>query len=462
MGEVYRARDTKLGREAALKVLPPAFAEDAERLARFRREAQILASLSHPNIAAIYGLEESGGPRGAGDGAGAGRGPLRAARARPPPVDEALAVARQIAEALEEAHGKGDRPPRPQARQRQAHPDGKVKVLDFGLAKALSGDACRRPRLERLLPIPDDDAPGDPGGNDPRHRGLHEPRAGPRQAGGQAGRRLVVRRRPLGDALGKAALRRRDGERHARRGPARRPGLDAPPARPAGARSATSSAAASSATRGGGCTTWPTPASSSRTSSRDGGEPPAATASTPAPATPRPSIARRAAVPLPRFLLGVLVTAPVPLVDAARPRGRSPAESPAPPSFRQLTFLAGGEMAPALSPDGESFAYVKEVGGQRDVFLQRVGGNEPREPDRGVQGGRRRARLLPRRPADRLPLGVRRRRDLRDGRDGRVGAEGDRQGLQPGLVAGRHGARDRRREAPQPVRPGPPRARSGR
>ncbi len=137
MGEVYRARDTKLGREAAIKVLPTAFAEDAERLARFRREAQILASLSHPNVAAIYGLEESEGlvalamelVPGEDLSERLARGPL--------PVDEALAVARQIAEALEEAHGKGVVHRDLKPANVKLTPDGKVKVLDFGLAKAM-------------------------------------------------------------------------------------------------------------------------------------------------------------------------------------------------------------------------------------------------------------------------------------------------------------------------------------
>ncbi len=141
MGEVYRARDTKLGREAAIKVLPLAFAEDTERLARFRREAQILASLGHPNVAAIYGLEESEGlvalamelVPGEDLSERLARGPL--------PVDEALAVARQIAEALEEAHGKGVVHRDLKPANVKLTPDGKVKVLDFGLAKALSGDA---------------------------------------------------------------------------------------------------------------------------------------------------------------------------------------------------------------------------------------------------------------------------------------------------------------------------------
>src|SRR5439155_18615179 len=111
MGEVYRARDSKLNRDVALKVLPDAFALDSERLARFRREAQVLASLNHPHIAAIYGFEDSGPSTGSGQAACAlvlelVEGPTLADRIRqgPIPIDEALPIARQIAEALQAAH----------------------------------------------------------------------------------------------------------------------------------------------------------------------------------------------------------------------------------------------------------------------------------------------------------------------------------------------------------------------
>ena len=107
MGEVWRATDTKLGRDVAIKVLPESFSQDPERLARFEREAKVLASLNHPHIAAIYGLEVDGGRRalvlelveGPTLGERLAQGPL--------PLEEALAIARQIAEALEEAHDKG-------------------------------------------------------------------------------------------------------------------------------------------------------------------------------------------------------------------------------------------------------------------------------------------------------------------------------------------------------------------
>ncbi|HYT73287.1 MAG TPA: protein kinase, partial [Vicinamibacterales bacterium] len=135
MGEVYRAHDTKLGRDVALKILPDTFTHDAGRLARFRREAQVLASLNHPRIGAIYGVDEANGTQflvlelvdGETVADRIGRGPL--------PIEEALAIARQTAEALEAAHGKGivhrDLKPANIGLTREAH----VKVLDFGLAK---------------------------------------------------------------------------------------------------------------------------------------------------------------------------------------------------------------------------------------------------------------------------------------------------------------------------------------
>src|SRR5437667_5468539 len=137
MGEVYRARDTKLGRDVALKVLPPVFAADPERLARFRREPQVLASLNHPGIAAIYGLEES-------DGVLAlvmelVEGPTLAERIAqgPVPLEEVLPIARQIAEALEYAHERGVIHRDLKPANIKITEEGTAKVLDFGLAKAL-------------------------------------------------------------------------------------------------------------------------------------------------------------------------------------------------------------------------------------------------------------------------------------------------------------------------------------
>jgi Tol biopolymer transport system component len=144
MGEVYRAADAKLGRDVALKVILPEFAQDTQLMARFEREAQVLASLNHTNIASIYGLEDSGGMRALV--MELVEGPTLADRIREGalPLEEALPIAKQIAEALEYAHEHGivHRDLKP-ANIKLRH-DGKVKVLDFGLAKALQGDAGPR------------------------------------------------------------------------------------------------------------------------------------------------------------------------------------------------------------------------------------------------------------------------------------------------------------------------------
>ena len=137
MGQVYQATDTKLNRQVALKILPEAFAADPDRLARFQREAQVLASLNHPNIAAIYGLEEPDDTRALV--LELVEGPTLADRIAlgPIPVDEALPIAKQIAEALEAAHEAGVIHRDLKPANIKVRDDGTVKVLDFGLAKAL-------------------------------------------------------------------------------------------------------------------------------------------------------------------------------------------------------------------------------------------------------------------------------------------------------------------------------------
>ncbi len=141
MGQVFRARDTKLDRDVAIKILPEAFAHDADRLARFTREAKTLASLNHPNIAGIYGLEESGGVSALvmelveGDDLS-----HRIARGAVP-LDEALLIASQIAEALEAAHEQGIIHRDLKPANIKSAPDGTVKVLDFGLAKLADAPA---------------------------------------------------------------------------------------------------------------------------------------------------------------------------------------------------------------------------------------------------------------------------------------------------------------------------------
>ena len=141
MGQVWQATDTQLNRQVALKILLDAFADDPDRLARFQREAQVLASLNHPNIAAIHGIEEAEGTRALV--LELVEGPTLADRIAEGliPVDEALAIAKQIAEALEAAHEAGVIHRDLKPANIKVREDGTVKVLDFGLAKALGPQA---------------------------------------------------------------------------------------------------------------------------------------------------------------------------------------------------------------------------------------------------------------------------------------------------------------------------------
>ena len=138
MGEVYRARDTRLGRDVAIKVVANVFLSDPERLARFEREARVLATLNHPHIGAIYGLEEADGVRGLVLELVEGATLAERLASGPLPIQEALTVARQIAEALEAAHEKGIIHRDLKPANIKITPDGTVKVLDFGLAKVFA------------------------------------------------------------------------------------------------------------------------------------------------------------------------------------------------------------------------------------------------------------------------------------------------------------------------------------
>ena len=161
MGEVYEARDGKLGRKVAIKILPASFANDAERLARFQREARMLAALNHPNIATIYGLEESDGVHYLVMELVPGENLAQRVSKGALPVEEALKVAGQIAEGLEAAHEKGVIHRDLKPANVKVTPEGRVKVLDFGLAKAFAGegevDLSRAPTLSeagRILGTP--------------------------------------------------------------------------------------------------------------------------------------------------------------------------------------------------------------------------------------------------------------------------------------------------------------------
>ena len=153
MGEVYRARDQKLNRDVALKVLPELFAGDSERLARFRREAQLLAALNHPNIAHIHGFEDADASTSSGRQVAHALvmefvpGVTLAERiaAGPIPLDESLALAQQVASALEAAHAQSIVHRDLKPANIKISDDGVVKVLDFGLAKALDTDLSGAP-----------------------------------------------------------------------------------------------------------------------------------------------------------------------------------------------------------------------------------------------------------------------------------------------------------------------------
>ena len=198
MGEVYRARDTKLNRDVALKVLPDSFAADPERLTRFQREAQVLASLNHPNIAHIHGLEESRGVRALVMELVEGLDLAQRLKRGAIPIDEALPIAMQIADALEAAHEQGIIHRDLKPANIKVRPDGTVKVLDFGLAKAMDPEC--------VAVADHHDAGDDAGGAHPGHSRLHESGASTGKARRPSGGHLGLRRCAVRDANGEARL----------------------------------------------------------------------------------------------------------------------------------------------------------------------------------------------------------------------------------------------------------------
>jgi len=370
MGEVYRATDTKLERQVAIKVLPAAFTEDKERLARFEREAKLLAQLHHPNIASIFGLEESDGTRALV--MELVEGPTLAERLEKGalPLDESLSIARQIAEALEEAHGRGivHRDLKPQ--NVKASFEGKVKVLDFGLAKAMdpasgSVSAADLARSPTIMNSPTMTAAG-------TQLGVILGTAAymaPEQARGGAidkradiwafgvvlyemlGGRSLFAGPTVSDTLAGVLKTEIDWNALPASTPAAirrllRRCLERNPKQRlhdiADARLVIDDLLAG------------------RTEAAPGL----------APAVPKRSRAGWAAAAAAGVAVGALAG------WLSGRSGGSVAESSATPEarFRQLTREPGGERQPSLAPDGESFAFVKAVGGQRDIFVQRVNG----------------------------------------------------------------------------------------
>ena len=221
MGEVYRARDGTLGRDVAIKILPRAFSIDPDRRARFDREARLLAALNHPHIGAIYGVEDSNGVRALvlelveGDTLAEriARGPL--------PINEALTIAHQIADALDAAHEKGITHRDLKPANIKITPDGVVKVLDFGLAKAASGDGS----VPDLTQSPTVTVGGTRDGVILGTRGLYEPGAGAGQGDRQADRRVGIWMRGVRDADGASRVRWRHPLGHDRRDSRSRAGV---------------------------------------------------------------------------------------------------------------------------------------------------------------------------------------------------------------------------------------------
>ena len=204
MGEVYRATDTNLKRAVAIKVLPASVAADAERLARFQREAEVLASLNHPNIAAIYGLERSGATHRPRDGTRRGRGSLAAHRARRDPARRSAADREADRGGARSGARAGDHSSRSQAREHQGprRRHGEGARLRVG-----EGDGARGCDVgERVAVADDHDAGDDAGRDDPGHGRVHVAGAGEGQDRRQARRHLGVRLRAVRDAVRAATV----------------------------------------------------------------------------------------------------------------------------------------------------------------------------------------------------------------------------------------------------------------
>jgi serine/threonine protein kinase len=225
MGVVWKAVDTTLDREVAVKILPQVLAGDPERLARFEREAKVLASLNHPNVATVHGFHDAGGIRFLVMELVPGETLEQRLKRGAMPPDEAIPVARKIVDGVEYAHERGIVHRDLKPANIKLTGDGGVKVLDFGLAKAIAGDPMSSGPTSTPTVIPTLTSMGTVAGDDPRHRGLHVSRAGARREHRSSRRRLGIRSRLLRDAHGEARVRRRNRLRHVGLGSARAGGM---------------------------------------------------------------------------------------------------------------------------------------------------------------------------------------------------------------------------------------------
>ena len=208
MGEVYRARDTRLGRDVAIKVLSPRIAADRDAVLRFEREARALATLNHPNIAAIYDVDRERriSRRSCSNWSMARRSRIASPRGSLS-IDEAIGFAKQLADALDVAHEAGIVHRDLKPGNIKVTEDGRIKVLDFGLAKAIAAAAGESLDVEAAQ-LADHHRSRHRAGRDSRHRGLHESGAGARQADRQAHRHLGLRLRAVRNAHASSARSR--------------------------------------------------------------------------------------------------------------------------------------------------------------------------------------------------------------------------------------------------------------
>ncbi len=355
MGEVYRARDTKLGRDVALKILPPAFTADADRAARFEREARLLASLNHPHIGAIYGFEDAGDVPALVLELVEGDTVADRVRRGPLPLPEALAVAHQIADALDAAHAAGIIHRDLKPANIKITPEGVVKVLDFGLAKAQAGDGSA-PDLSKSPTMT----------GDVTNAGVILGTAAymsPEQARGKAldkrtdiwafgcvlyemlTGRLAFRGETLSDTI--VAILEREPD-----------WTVLPVATPSAVRRVLQRCLEKDPRRRlrdiGDARHW----------MEDAGE---AGIGAPASVSPRRSVA---------WLLGAVALASASV--AGWLLWVSPTQAPAPSvQFQRLTDFVGIEESPAISPDGKTVAFVARVGSKRQIWLRLLAGGAP-------------------------------------------------------------------------------------